>query len=140
MLSGLVWDFSLLYLFSLAAGVGLPASELLQSVATTPVMPAALDVRYVRMEDATGYEAYLVKKSRTAGHWVFVLPNGSYREARLTDRRTIAVKPQNGVAYWPVGVISDDDKAEHIRKIDILVASNATIVQIDAFQKGQSRT
>ena len=69
-----------------------------------------------------------------------MLPYGSYREAKLTERRTVAVRPQNGVAYWPVGVISDDDMAEHIRKIDILVASNATILQIETFQKGQSRT
>jgi hypothetical protein len=135
MLGGGQWAALIFYLLLLAVFVDQPTIVGERGLVEVP-MPAAWERKYVRTGDSTGYEAALLRRSRSGGCWVFVFPDGSMREGRLADRRTIAALPQPGVAYQPLPVFTEDQKAAHLVTAATLVSSQNPILDIASFQRG----
>ena len=110
-------------------------------VITDTMAPRAWERRFVQTSDTTGREVMMLRRSNEAGYWMAAAsPEGVVKVAYNDKRnvRTAIQGPRVGVAYAPIGDLTDPQKAILMAHADVLAAGGTAGVQILAMHQARS--
>ena len=98
--------------------------------------PQAWDRRYYRLTATTGLEVLLIRRLE-AGKWAVVKPDLTVGALPLSQRKTLASGPVNGVVYTACPVLSKAQKTHLRNEVDQLKTNNQ-LVDFPLYQPGRN--